>query len=186
MNSFKRITINQNHNYDPDYLGMIKALASIGSESTNPYYGRSISTITRSLLEKPIKDAYNKYVLIESWDVFLSYSYEDREIANRLYNDLTACGLSVWYDRKIITGGEQWSQALARGIKSSSTMVALFGKQTQVKISSKKEIHYAISQGLTKRKLPIIPILIDGSAQKIYQYFYATVLISIFVIGIKQ
>jgi hypothetical protein len=39
-------------------------------------------------------------------DVFIAYSAKDRAIAARLANDLTAAGISVWWDYELIAGSE--------------------------------------------------------------------------------
>ena len=50
-------------------------------------------------------------------DVFISYSRSDRAIAEKLYSELRAAGMSVWFDDQSIPRGDAWKQKIEDGIK---------------------------------------------------------------------
>ncbi|MBK9751352.1 MAG: toll/interleukin-1 receptor domain-containing protein [Chloroflexi bacterium] len=51
--------------------------------------------------------------------IFVSYSRQNEMDARRIIGDLRDAGLRVWYDREKIKGGENWRQAIERGIDSA-------------------------------------------------------------------
>jgi hypothetical protein len=60
------------------------------------------------------------------YDVFISYSSADRPWALKLYDDLTARGISVFLDRHRLDIGKPWEPALARSIQSSQHFIVLW------------------------------------------------------------
>lgn len=57
--------------------------------------------------------------------VFLSHSKTDRDFASRLANDLHAAGFPVWKAPESILPGEEWAQAIERGISTSTHFLLL-------------------------------------------------------------
>ena len=49
--------------------------------------------------------------------VFLSYASEDRALAHRVYDCLTAKKIPVWFDRTRLEGGEQWDPQLRHAVE---------------------------------------------------------------------
>lgn len=58
-------------------------------------------------------------------DVFISYSFADRPVADKLYDALTAKGLSVWYDRINLKVGSDWMQEIEQSINSCRLFVPI-------------------------------------------------------------
>lgn len=60
-------------------------------------------------------------------DVFISYSRADSEIAERLYNTLTAKGLTVWYDKLNLGGrhGGRFMPIIKEAIDTSCLFIAI-------------------------------------------------------------
>jgi hypothetical protein len=56
--------------------------------------------------------------------VFISYSRRDK-IAADVCEDLRQHGAQVWVDTESITGGEEWSRSISRGIRDSDVFVVL-------------------------------------------------------------
>ena len=52
--------------------------------------------------------------------VFISYLHENKEEAQRLYDDLTMHGTHVWLDLKDIPPGVQWKQGIHRAIQEGA------------------------------------------------------------------
>lgn len=61
----------------------------------------------------------------ENVDVFLSYSRSDSEIAEKLYNALTAQGKRVWYDKYNLTDGVAFMDEIRKAIRSAKYFVPL-------------------------------------------------------------
>ena len=63
------------------------------------------------------------------WDVFISYRSEvDGEIAELIYEHLTAFGLRVWWDKKCLRGGQNWEEGFCSGLVDSSIILCLMSK----------------------------------------------------------
>jgi hypothetical protein len=87
-------------------------------------------------------------------DVFISYASEDRERAYRLAIALEACGWSVWWDRKIITG-ETFDQAIERELDAAKSVVVLWSKDSIGSEWVKNEASRAVERGV------LVPAIVD-------------------------
>jgi hypothetical protein len=61
-----------------------------------------------------------------TYDVFVSYSRADAAWAAKLAADLTARGISVFFDQARITAGEAWETRLAVSVQASRNLVVLW------------------------------------------------------------
>ena len=89
--------------------------------------------------------------------VFLSYSRSDRRLACRLRDDLSACGLDVWSDRRLGLGGS-WLAEISTAIDAARAVILL---ATPAALASKwvmREVDAA--QAIGK---PVVPLLAGGS-----------------------
>ena len=62
------------------------------------------------------------------FDVFLSHNSNDKPAVRELKGLLAANGLQVWLDEDELQPGIPWQQLLELGIKSSSSVAVLVGK----------------------------------------------------------
>lgn len=62
------------------------------------------------------------------YDVFISHSHEDSEIAEKLYSFLVENGYRPWLDKHDIKPGIPYAKAIMDGIDNSKTMVVLCSK----------------------------------------------------------
>lgn len=67
----------------------------------------------------------------EKTEVFLSYSRSDQAIARRLYEELSARNVTVWFDFDAIGGGQDWEQAIESGIRHSMLFVPVLSKNIE-------------------------------------------------------
>jgi len=75
-------------------------------------------SVTRLLGERP------------SWDVFISYrSDADWEIAERIYDELTSSGVSVWWDKRCLKPGQNWEEGFCSGLVDCSALVCLLSRE---------------------------------------------------------
>lgn len=58
-------------------------------------------------------------------DVFISYSRADAQVAQRLYDTLTARGIRVWYDRNSLSYGSDFMKDIVNGIKQTKLFVPI-------------------------------------------------------------
>lgn len=89
------------------------------------------------------------------YDIFISYSREDRESASNLANCLTQEGFSVWWDRKI-PSGKSFEAVIQSAIDQSKCVIVLWSNQSVESDWVKEEA------SLGKSRNTLIPILIDN------------------------
>ena len=66
---------------------------------------------------------------INSYDVFLSYSHNDKLIAHTLFNILTkSYSLKVWIDQIEIVTNDDYAEKKLIGIKNSKSIICLISK----------------------------------------------------------
>jgi len=100
--------------------------------------------------------------------VFLTHSKKDMVIVRRLYHDLRAKGLHVWFDESDLSPGDfSWRRTIAGAIRSADCVVALFSPNALLSTWVQKELDYA--EGHEKR---IIPVLIAGSERDSLPFGY--------------
>ncbi|MCP4104022.1 MAG: SUMF1/EgtB/PvdO family nonheme iron enzyme [Desulfobacteraceae bacterium] len=70
--------------------------------------------------------------------VFISYASEDRETAEKLYNDLKNANMTPWMDEKDIIAGQRRKTEIRRAIENSDCFTALFSSNS---VTAKGKIH---------------------------------------------
>ena len=61
----------------------------------------------------------------KKYDVFLSYSFQDRKWVEQFVSALHESGLSVWFDVANIALGERWEDHIQRALRESTTLVVI-------------------------------------------------------------
>lgn len=102
-------------------------------------------------ISESIKNANNLMT-----DIFLTYTEENRDMMMTLRLHLWRAGLTVWTNKTDIQSGEDFQQAIKRGIEGASNLVVLLSPEAVVSTDCQQELDYALT--LHKR---IIPILIS-------------------------
>lgn len=92
-------------------------------------------------------------------DTFLSYSVENKEAKDRIYKSLIKRGITVWLHTNDIEKGEDFEEAIKRGIEQADNFIYFISKESVISEYCQFELVYALK--LNKR---IIPILIDNTA----------------------
>lgn len=85
---------------------------------------------------------------------FVSYSRADTDFVLRLCQDLRASGASIWLDKLDIHPGEEWDQAIERGLSECGLMLVVLSPKSVTSQNVLDEIGYALS-----REKTIIPVL---------------------------
>ncbi|MEO1256833.1 MAG: toll/interleukin-1 receptor domain-containing protein [Bacteroidota bacterium] len=98
-------------------------------------------------------------------DVFVSYSRQDKDFANRLVNRLEIDRRDVWVDWQDIPRGEQWINEIKSGIENTNNFVFVVTRNSLTSEICHLEIEHARKQN--KRIIPIIRQKIEGDTEKI-------------------
>src|SRR5688572_8562036 len=86
--------------------------------------------------------------------IFVSYSRQDRDFANRLAQSLADLGADVWIDYEDIPAGRKWSSAIQEGLDTSDGLLVLISPESMISSNVEDEWQYFIDSGR-----PVIPIL---------------------------
>jgi len=99
-------------------------------------------------------------------DVFISYSRADSRVAEALYNQLTAKGISVWYDRMNLGQGVQFMNEIKEAISTTKLFVPILTHNIELQ---KNEAHpyrtewlYATQVGQSMGRVFIHPLSEQG------------------------
>jgi len=88
-----------------------------------------------------------------SFDIFLSYSRADHQLAQRFVEAAATRGVSVWFDDQI-EGGENWREKIVEAIGSAEALVILFSERSNQSTQLIKEL--ALADNLRKRVVPVL------------------------------
>jgi hypothetical protein len=92
-------------------------------------------------------------------EIFLSYAYKDKPVADLVRQGLETCGFRVWSEEPA-RPGQSVAGVIASGINAADAFVVILGKDTARRQWSMLEIGGAIASGK-----PIVPVLIDHEAE---------------------
>jgi len=98
--------------------------------------------------------------------VFISYASEDKNIANKIYNDLVSFGINTWMDTKKLVAGQNWKLQINNAIKKSSFFLLLLSSNSISKrgyVQKEQKIALELLDELPQNNNFIIPIRIDNS-----------------------
>jgi hypothetical protein len=88
-----------------------------------------------------------------SFDIFLSYSRADHQLAQRFVEAAATRGVSVWFDDQI-EGGENWREKIVEALGSAEALVILFSERSNQSTQLIKEL--ALADNLRKRVVPVL------------------------------
>jgi TIR domain len=100
------------------------------------------------------KDVAVKGTMVDPAKAFVSYSRADTDFVLRLCQDLRTAGASIWLDQLDIHPGEDWDEAIERGLFECGRMLAVLSPKSVSSQNVLDEIGYALS-----KKKTIIPVL---------------------------
>jgi hypothetical protein len=89
-------------------------------------------------------------------DLFISYSSEDKAIADAVCSALEAANIRCWIAPRDIIPGQDWPEAIVKGVAGSRAMVLIFSSNSKESNHVKKELALAIDS-----KAIVIPLKID-------------------------
>jgi len=99
--------------------------------------------------------------------VFISYVHENRDLVDRLANELKERGVTVWLDRNDIEPGARWQDAIKRAIRSGKFFIACFSQESNERDRSymREEVNVAIDELRPRpsNKIWFIPTLLNNT-----------------------
>lgn len=110
----------------------------------------------------------------DNMDVFISYSRSDADIAEKLYNALTAQGKRVWYDKKNLTDGGRFMEEIHQAIRTAKYFIPILSDNIEKEKNDphvyRDEWNQAIEVGSMMGRTYIIPI-----AEKNFDFYRAAI-----------
>lgn len=104
-----------------------------------------------------LQEARSKY-----YSCFISYSHEDKEFAEKLYNDLKQCDIKCWFDRKAMKSGDDISAKVGEAIISFDKILVIISQNSLKSLWVFKEITLAENKARESRGPVLMPIKIDN------------------------
>lgn len=103
-------------------------------------------------------------------DVFISYSHHDAEIRAEIVEKLESAGIRCWYAPRNIQAGEEWADAITRGLKDSRALILIFTEASNDSSQVLREVGLAVDL-----KKPIFPCRCDETIPSgSMQYYLST------------
>ena len=94
------------------------------------------------------------------YDVFISYSRKDTDVAEKICSALDKYDISYFIDRKGLSGGMEFPSIIAEAILNSKIMLFLGSENSYKSKFTNSEVTFAFNE---KPIGSIIPYVIDGS-----------------------
>ena len=105
-----------------------------------------------------------------NFDVFVSFKSEDRDLAEKICDDLGAKNLNCWISSRGIRGGQNYQEEIVKALLGSSVMVLVFSSAADKSDEIAKELSLA-----SKYKKFVIPVRIEDFKPGMkYEYEMAT------------
>ena len=102
--------------------------------------------------------------------VFISYSSQDKEIADRVCGALEAKGISCWIAPRDIDPGDDYPSAIVEGINGAKTLVVLLTSHALVSPHILSEVSHAFNE-----KKPVLPVRLSSlELPAEFDYFLST------------
>ena len=92
--------------------------------------------------------------MADSTTAFVSYSRDDLDFVLRLCRDLRAAGAAIWLDKLDIAPGEEWDQAVERGLSACGHLLIVLSPQSVASQNVLDEVGFALA-----REKRIVPVL---------------------------
>lgn len=100
------------------------------------------------------------------YDVFLSYSHEDRAWASEFAAALREAGLKAWFDVHDLLPGERWQEHVEKALRESSTLVVILSPESAkspwtffelgAAIAGNKRIIPVLAQEMAPERVPVL------------------------------
>jgi hypothetical protein len=110
----------------------------------------------------------------KKYDVFISYSSQDRAFALAIAQDMVNKGVKIWIDQANLTAGTPIAEAILDGLRATTLILIVMSPDYFASNWTRQEWQYGLSRGLETGTIRIIPILFRDCdiplALKVIQY----------------
>ena len=148
---------------DDQLINFLERAETFTRKNTSEVIDQIISRIDKKLAENELTK-FNQPE--ENMDVFISYSRSDSDVAEKLYETLTAQGKRVWYDRNNLSDGGNFMEEIRKAIRTSKYFVPILSNNiTKEKGDShvyRNEWDTAIDVAISMGRTYIIPLAEEG------------------------
>lgn len=100
---------------------------------------------------------------IEYYSCFISYSWEDKDFAARLHDDLQDVGVRCWLDAKQMKIGDSLIEQINKAIQATDKVLLVLSRSSVRSSWVKYEIRNALQLERDRRKTVLFPIRLDDS-----------------------
>ncbi|MGD0187114.1 MAG: TIR domain-containing protein [Roseiarcus sp.] len=105
-----------------------------------------------------------------AFDVFISYSSQDKPTADAACATLEGAGIRCWIAPRDILPGTDYGESIVNALENAKVFVLIFSNSANASAQIKREVERAVSKGI-----PIIPVRIeDVVPSKTLEYFIST------------
>lgn len=104
---------------------------------------------------------------MDNYEIFISHSSEDKQIANAVCHIMEENGIRCWIAPRDVCPGKSYPSEIQKGITESRLMVLIFSKNSNKSPQVLNEIDRAFSQGK-----PIIPFVVDETKMNVDLDYY--------------
>jgi hypothetical protein len=148
---------------DESLLNFLERAETFTRQNTSEVIDQIIARLDKKLAENELVK-FNQPE--ENMDVFISYSRSDSEVAEQLYETLTAQGKRVWYDRNNLTDGGNFMEEIRKAIRTAKYFVPILSENiVKEKADShvyRNEWNTAIEVAISMGRTYIIPLAEEG------------------------
>jgi hypothetical protein len=103
-------------------------------------------------------------------DVFISYSHQDKVVADAVCHRMEEAGIRCWIAPRDIAPGADWSASIVAAIERARVMVLVFSAHANDSQQIKREVERAVHKGVAVIPLRINDVMPAGSLE----YFLST------------
>ncbi|GIE97280.1 toll/interleukin-1 receptor domain-containing protein [Paractinoplanes rishiriensis] len=100
-----------------------------------------------------------------SGHVFVSYSREDRAYVDRMAAHLSAAGVEVWFDHRMLAG-DRFDDVLAQQIETAAAVIAILTPTSVKSDWVRRELHHSVAHHVPLRPLMLrqcdLPLILAG------------------------
>jgi WD40 repeat protein len=100
-----------------------------------------------------------------SFDVFISYSSRDKQVASAVCGKLEAAGIRCWIAYRDVQAGENWAAAIIEAIGKCQVMVLILSSGANQSPQVWREVERAVSKGLVIDPLRIESVVPEGDLE---------------------
>jgi hypothetical protein len=88
--------------------------------------------------------------------IFLSYSHEDKPIAQALARELEERHAAVWFDEHMLVPGDRLTERIAEAIRSSDVFLLLISPASEASKWTRRELELALADPYRTRVVPVV------------------------------